>query len=93
MVFEHQELGGTDRIYINAIRPYVDGGTITVGLKHRVAPTDAVTETSLNAVDADGQAHFTVSTRYARAVVNVAAGGNWTHAQGVDAEVVNDGAA
>tara|TARA_R100001198_G_scaffold5273_1_gene2634 strand:- start:600 stop:2414 length:1815 start_codon:yes stop_codon:yes gene_type:complete len=90
---ETQELGGTNRIYINAIRPYVDGGTITVGLKHRVAPTDTVTATTLNAVDADGQSHFTVSTRYARAVVNVAAGGNWTHAQGVDAEVVNDGAA
>jgi hypothetical protein len=66
---------------------------VTVKLKHRAAPGDSVTETSENGIDADGQAHFTVSTRYARAQVNVAAGGTWSHAQGVDAEVVADGAA
>tara|TARA_Y100001938_G_C8093722_1_gene436773 strand:- start:441 stop:2255 length:1815 start_codon:yes stop_codon:yes gene_type:complete len=90
---ETQEIGGSNRIYVNAIRPYVDGGTVTVKLKHRAAPGDSVTETSENSIDADGQAHFTVSTRYARAQVNVAAGGTWSHAQGVDAEVVADGAA
>ncbi len=90
---ETQELGGTGRIYVNAIRPYVDGGTVTVALKHRVGPGDSVTATSANAIDADGQAHFTVSTRFARAQVNIAAGGTWTHAQGVDAETVADGAA
>ena len=90
---ETQEIGGTNRIYVNAVRPYVDGGTMTVKLKHRVAPTDSVTETSENAIDSDGQAHFTVSTRFVRAQVNVAAGGEWTHAQGVDAETVADGSA
>jgi len=90
---ETQEIGGTERIFVNGIRPYVDGGTITVALKHRVAPGDDVSVTSANAIDADGQAHFTVSTRFARAQVNVAAGGIWTHAQGVDAETVADGAA
>lgn len=90
---ETQELGGTGRIYVNAIRPYVDGGTVTVALKHRVGPGDSVTATSANAIDSDGQAHFTVSTRFARAQVNIAAGGTWTHAQGVDAETVADGAA
>ena len=92
-VLETQEIGGTDRIYVNAVRPYVDGGTVTVALKHRVAPGDSVTETTANAIDADGQAHFTVSSRYVRAKVVVAAGGNWTHAQGVDAEVSADGSA
>ena len=90
---ETQEIGGTDRIYVNAVRPYVDGGTVTVGLKHRVAPSDAISETSDNAIDADGQAHFTLSTRFVRAKVNIAAGGTWTHAQGVDAETVVDGSA
>jgi hypothetical protein len=90
---ETQEIGGTDRIFINGVRPYVDGGTVTVTLRHRTGPGDAITETTDNAVDEDGQAHFTVSTRYARAQVNIAAGGDWTHAQGVDAEVVPDGAA
>ena len=90
---ETQEIGGTGRIYVNAVRPYVDGGTVTVKLKHRVAPGDSITETSENGIDADGQAHFTVSTRYVRAQVNVAAGGAWTHAQGVDAETAADGSA
>ena len=90
---ETQEIGGANRVFVNAIRPYVDGGTMTVKLKHRVAPTDTVTETSENSIDADGQAHFTVSTRFVRAQVNVAAGGEWTHAQGVDAETVADGSA
>ena len=90
---ETQEIGGTGRIYVNAVRPYVDGGTVTVKLKHRVAPGDSITETSANAIDADGQAHFTVSTRFVRAQVNVAAGGTWTHAQGVDAETAEDGSA
>ena len=90
---ETQELGGTNRIYVNGIRPYADGGTVTVALKHRVGPGDSVTATSANAIDSDGQAHFTVSTRFARAQVNIAAGGAWTHAQGVDAETVADGAA
>ena len=90
---ETQEIGGDARIYVNAVRPYVDGGTVTVSLKHRVAPGDSVTETSPAAIDADGQAHFTVSTRYVRAQINVAAGGTWTHAQGVDAETTVDGSA
>ena len=90
---ETQEIGGTSRIYVNGVRPYVDGGTVTVALKHRVAPGDSITQTSANAIDSDGQAHFTVSTRFVRAQVNVAAGDTWTHAQGVDAETAADGAA
>jgi hypothetical protein len=90
---ETQEIGGATRVYVNAVRPYVDGGTVTVSLKHRVAPGDDVTETAAAAIDADGQAHFTVSTRYVRAQINVAAGGTWTHAQGVDAETTVDGSA
>jgi len=90
---ETQELGGDKRIFVNAVRPYVDGGTVTIKLRHRATPTDAISETSENAIDADGQAHFTVSTRFVRAQVNVAADGNWTHAQGVDAETAVDGSA
>ena len=90
---ETQEIGGTGRIFVNGVRPYVDGGTVTIKLRYRDEPGDAVTESSENGIDADGQAHFTVSTRFARAQVNVAAGGSWTHAQGVDAEVAEDGGA
>ena len=52
-----------------------------------------MTETSTNSIDADGQAHFTVSSRFVRAKVNIAAGGTWSHAQGVDAETAVDGEA
>ena len=90
---ETQEIGGDKRIYVNAVRPYVDGGTVTVSLKHRTAPGDSVTETSTNSIDANGQAHFTVSRRFVRAKVNIAAGGTWSHAQGVDAETAVDGEA
>ena len=90
---ETQEIGGTGRIFVNGVRPYIDGGTVTVKLRYRDQPVDAVTESSENGIDADGQAHFTVSTRFARAQVNIAAGGSWTHAQGVDAEVAEDGGA
>ena len=90
---ETQELGGDKRIFVNAVRPYVDGGTVTIKLRHRATPTDSISETSENAIDADGQAHFTVSTRFVRAQVNVAADGVWTHAQGVDAETAVDGSA
>lgn len=80
-----------NRIYVNGIRPYVDGGTITVGLKYRDLPTDSITTDGPNAVDPNGVAHFTRSTRYGRAQVNVAAGGTWTHAQGVDYDAQLDG--
>ena len=79
------------RLYVDGIRPYVDGGTATVSLKYRDLPTDSVSTDGPNAVDGDGVAHFTRSTRYVRAVVDIAAGGAWTHAQGVDFDVSADG--
>lgn len=79
------------RLFVDGIRPYVDGGTVTVGLKYRDSTTGSVSTDGPNSVDGDGVAHFTRSCRYVRAQVNIASGGSWTHAQGVDFEVTDDG--
>lgn len=88
---ETGEFGGPSRIMVRGIRPYVDGGTSTVTLRTRDTPTGSLTDTGPNSVDGDGQAHFSVSARYARARVSIAAGGSWNHAQGIDADYVEDG--
>jgi hypothetical protein len=96
---ETAEVGGNElfgkpheRMFVDGIRPYIDGGTTTVGLKYRDLPTASLTTDGPNAVNAStGMANFSRSTRYARAQVIVAAGGTWSHAQGVDYDVNEDG--
>ena len=80
-----------ERLFVNGIRPHVDGGTITVALKFRDNPQGNVSTDGPNVVDSNGMAHFTRSCRYARATVVVAAGGTWAHAQGIDMDVAEDG--
>jgi hypothetical protein len=82
------------RMLINGVRPYVDAGTVsdvTVSLKYRDNPGTTLSSDGPNIIDADGMAHFTRSTRFARAVVHIAAGATWTHAQGVDLDAQDDG--
>jgi hypothetical protein len=82
------------RMMIDGIRPYVDTDTVsdvTVGLKYRESPGTSLTTDGPNAVDADGEAHFTRSTRYARAQVVIGSGATWTHAQGIDIDAQDDG--
>ena len=88
---ETAETGGPGLTLVNGVRPYVDGGTVTVGLKHRLLPTGAETLVGPNAIDGNGQANFTVNDRYHRAQVVVAAGGTWTHAQGVEYDAAPEG--
>jgi hypothetical protein len=80
-----------ERLYVNGVRPYVDGGTYTVSLTYRDSPSGSTSTDGPNAVDSNGMAHFTRSCRYARATVTVAAGGTWAHAQGVDLDASQDG--
>lgn len=92
--FESQEIGGEDFIFVDGVRPYVDvadTADVVVALKHRDDPGGTVTTTAAESIDADGMAHPSVSARYVRAVVNVAAGATWDHAQGIDADVTADG--
>lgn len=80
-----------ERLYVDGIRPYVDGGTYTASLTYRDAPNGAVSTDGPNTVDGNGMAHFTRSCRYARFQVDVAEDALWTHAQGVDLTVREDG--
>jgi len=96
---ETGEVGGNEligdpkqRVYLSGVRPYVDGGTVTVGLKYRDTTQASLTTDGPNSVDADGMAHFSRSARYFRMQINIAAGGTWTHAQGIDVDAVGDGA-
>jgi len=88
---ETAETGGPGLSLVNGVRPYVDGGTVTVGLKHRLLPTGTEVLVGPNAIDANGQANFTVNDRYHRSQVVVAAGGTWTHAQGVEYDAAPEG--
>jgi hypothetical protein len=80
-----------ERMYVNGVRAYVDGGTATVSLGYRDSPGGTVITDGPISVDTNGMAHFTRSCRYARATVTVAAGGDWSHAQGVDLDASPDG--
>jgi len=80
-----------ERMYVNGIRPHNDGGTTTVSLSYRDAPGGAISTDGPTSVDSNGMAHFTRSCRYARATAVIAAGGTWSHAQGVDIDATADG--
>ena len=80
-----------ERMYVNGVRPYVDGGTYTATLTYRDSPSGTTASDGPSTVDNNGMAHFTRSCRYARVTVNIAAGGNWAHAQGIDIDAVKDG--
>jgi len=77
------------RSRVTRVRPLVEGsGTITTA----IAPRDALTETatfgSAASLNTDGSASVDSEGRYHRVRVSVAAGGTWTHAQGVGLDTV-----
>lgn len=71
------------RIFVSGFRPIVDGGTVTGGLVTRESQDGAATTTPLVAPEVDGICRIRAEGRYVRARVDVAAGGSWTHALGV----------
>lgn len=80
-----------ERMYINGVRPYVDGGDVTVSLIYRDSVRGATSTDGPSVVDPNGMAHFDRSCRYAHAQVSIAAGGDWAHAQGIDLDAEEDG--
>ena len=80
-----------ERLYVDGIRPHVDGGTVTVSLEYRDSPQGTLSTDGPTVVDTNGMAGFTRSCRYARATVDIAAGSTWSHAQGVDIDASEDG--
>ncbi len=90
--FETAEYGGPGMTRWGGIMPIVDGGTVTVGIKTRDTPKATPVLIGPNAIDFDGFAHFGEKvSRYARAQIVIAAGGTWTHAQGIEYQAKGEG--
>lgn len=64
--------------------PLVDGGTITVTHGGRDRLKDPVSYGTAVAIDDNGKSDMDDDSRYHRFRVNIAAGSDWTHAQGVE---------
>lgn len=79
------------RSFVAGARPLVDGGTSTVTAIHRPLPTSTVTTDSGVAVNSDGRAPLRVNDRYHRFRVDIAGGGTWSHAQGIEVEARPEG--
>jgi hypothetical protein len=79
------------RTFVQSVRPMVDGGTLTVTLGTRNRINDSVTYGSAVSQNTWGECPVRANARYHRARVDIAAGGSWTHAQGVDFQAVPEG--
>ena len=73
------------RILVQGVRPLVNGGTITSAVGYRDTPQGTPTFTTATSAGSDGVCPQRIATRYAKARVSIAAGGTWTHAQGIEA--------
>lgn len=82
---------GGRRMFINGVRPLVDGGTVTCAIGYRDTPQASVTYTTATSAGSDGVCPQRISTRYARARVSIAAGGSWTHASGIEPRLRMEG--
>jgi|ETNvirnome_2_130_1030620.scaffolds.fasta_scaffold00094_4 hypothetical protein len=82
---------GGRRVFVTGLRPIVDGGTVTAGLRYRDTPQASLTANTATAAGSDGVCPQRVSTRYARGRVNIAAGGTWSHAQGIEPVLRREG--
>lgn len=85
------DAGNGQRVFVSGIRPVVDGGTATAAVGTRDATGETVTYGTATAAEADGVCPQRVSARYARARVQIAADGSWTHALGIEPIVQPDG--
>lgn len=79
------------RVYMDGIRPVVDGGTVTVSAGYRDLQSAAVSYTTARAAGDDGFSPHNISARFIRAKVEVAASGSWSHAHGVEPRAIADG--
>lgn len=82
---------GGRRLFVRGIRPLVDGGTITAAVGYRDTPQASVSYTSATSAGPNGMCPQRISTRYARARVSIESGGSWTHAQGIEPWVMQEG--
>lgn len=86
------EFSRDTRVFVQGVRPVIDGGTPTISIGARETPGGTVTYSTATSAGADGIAPQRVSTRYARARVVVPAASSWDHAIGIEPYFVPDGA-
>lgn len=90
---ETGELDGEGRrFFVRGLRPIVDGGTVTTQVGYRDGPSGVPSYTSASGIGADGTCPHRVAARHVRARVAIAAGGIWSHAQGVEPALTVEGA-
>lgn len=76
---------------LSKARPLINGGTITAAVAGRNRLVDAVAFDAAGALDAIGEVGMLNESRYHRLRCLVAAGGIWTHAQGVQVQASSMG--
>jgi hypothetical protein len=76
---------------VQRVRPLVDGGTVTTQVAGREDLFDTQSFDSAASVNDIGDTAQNNSGRYHDFTTTVAAGGAWTHAQGIDVEFVRQG--
>jgi hypothetical protein len=79
------------RTFVSAVRPLVDGGTLAVQVGTRERTNDPIVWGSDVAQNAVGSCVVRSSGRYHRARVKIAAGSQWSHAQGIEVEAMPEG--
>jgi len=82
---------GGRRLFVQGIRPLVNGGTITCAVGYRDTPQASVTYATATSAGANGVCPQRISTRYARARVSIAAAGTWSHASGIEPSILQEG--
>lgn len=87
---EAQVVAGA-RAFVGAVRPLVDGGMLAIRMGTRERINDAVVWGPDVLQNAMGACQVRSSARYHRARVKIDADGQWSHAQGIDLEAVEEG--
>lgn len=79
---------GSPRLLSGAVRPILNGNsaTVTATIGHRATQNETVTYGTYGALNRNQEVPYRVNNRHLRFLVKVAAGGDWDHLVGVDAE-------
>ena len=79
------------RSFVGAIRPLVDGGSLSIQLGTRERTNDPVHWSAAVAQNAVGHCAVRSSARYHRARIKIGTDGSWNHAQGIDVDMDQEG--
>ena len=79
------------RSEVIGIRPFIEGGTITASVASRIKVQDTASFGSAASINTSGLCTLLSEGRHHRVRCSVAAGGTWTHAQGVEISAIGTG--